>query len=381
MKATLAQSFILSLQLLCHALPFRELSTESRSIRLPLRKATNGPKIRSRQIPATLKNNDYNYLIDLEVGTPAQSITLTIDTGSSDVVIFEEGSCSTCEGGSYDPSESSSLVNENTPFSTSYFDGTAFSGNYIADTVSVGDATATGVILALASSVSSKNSALHGIMGIGLDGLEASPTKYNGFIDDLYNEGIISSKSYTIFLDDVGDSAGSIIFGGGDSSKYSGDLVALPIQPYTDNVPRLQVEWTGLSLTDSTGKTTALTSSDLSYPVALDTGYTTIVVPTELFNELYSYFGVSTSTAGDYLVPCDVPDGYLSFGFGAGPAVTINVPFYELAVPTTEAGTCLFGLLPQEGNVISFGDPFLRSAYVTYDYDAMTISLAQANWA
>lgn len=272
------------------------------------------------------------------------------------------------------------MVNEETPFSTSYFDGTAFSGNYIADTVSVGDATATGVILALATSVSSKNSALRGIMGIGLDGLEASPTKYNGFIDDLYNEGLISSRSCTIFLDDVGDASGSIIFGGGDSSRYTGDLVALPIQPYTDSAPRLQVEWTGLSITDSTGKTTALTSSDLSYPVALDTGYTTVVVPTEIFNELYSFFDVSTTAAGDYLVSCDLADGYLTFGFGTSPAVNIQVPFYELAVPTTEAGTCLFGLMPQDGNVISFGDPFLRSAYVSYDYDAMTISLAQANW-
>lgn len=100
MKATLAQSFILCLQILCHALPFGELATESKSIRLPLRKAANVPKIRSRQIPATLKNNDYNYLIDLEVGTPAQSLTLAIDTGSSDVVIFQEGACSTCPGGS-----------------------------------------------------------------------------------------------------------------------------------------------------------------------------------------------------------------------------------------------------------------------------------------
>ncbi|OAP65445.1 hypothetical protein AYL99_01417 [Fonsecaea erecta] len=367
----------------CLAAPLSSPAKPERaSLRLPVRKSLlTGGDIRRRSVSSPLKNGDFEYLIDLELGTPGQAITLSIDTGSSDIWVYGPGSCTSCTGGVFDPSKSSTGVYDSSvgDFSTSYFDGTSASGYYIEDTVGLGSATVTGVTFAVATSAASTQ---RGIMGIGLQGLEASQVKYPELLDDLQSQGLIDRRSYSIYLDDLEAGSGFILFGDVDSSKYSGDLVTLPIIPYTDSAPRLQVEWTSLSATDGSGSTEALLQSGFSYPVALDTGYTTSVLPVELFNELATYFNVYTDDAGNYLVPCQMPSGSFTFGFGDGPAVSIQVPYSELAVPEPSgSGACLFGFLPQDQSVISFGDTFLRSAYVYYDFDSSTISLAQAVWS
>lgn len=147
-------------------------------------------------------------------------------------------------------------------------------------------------------------------------------------------------------------------------------------------MPRLQVEWTYLSVTTESG-TTTLTPDDWSYPVVLDTGYTTTVLPSDMYNSLYDLFQVSSEN-GAPVMTCKPPEGYFTFGFGVGPAVSIDVLFSEIAVPDEYLPDqdCLFGFEAPDPNtpVISFGDTFLRSAYVYYDIDAGTISLAQAGW-
>ncbi|KIW27936.1 uncharacterized protein PV07_07632 [Cladophialophora immunda] len=365
----------------CLAAPLSSAARPERaSLRLPVKKRLLTGDIQRRSVSSPLQNGDFEYLVELELGTPAQAVTLSIDTGSSDIWVYGPDSCTTCTGGIFDPTKSSTGVYDSDlgDFSATYFDGTAASGYYIDDTVGLGSATVTGVTFAVATSAANTN---RGIMGIGLAGLEASEVQYPEFLDDLKSQGLIDRRSYSIYLDDLEAGSGFILFGDVDASKYSGDLVTLPMVPYTDSAPRLQVEWTYLSATDGAGTTTALTQAAFSYPVAMDTGYTTSVLPVELFNELATYFGVTTDNAGDYLVSCDMPAGSFTFGFGSGPAVAIQVPFSELAVPVPgEDGTCLFGFLPQEQSVISFGDTFLRSAYLYYDFDGSSISLAQAVW-
>ncbi|EXJ91697.1 hypothetical protein A1O3_00247 [Capronia epimyces CBS 606.96] len=343
-----------------------------------MRQSVSQRDVHRRDLPVTLPNADYQYLIDLDIGTPAQSISLAVDTGSSDVWVFGPSSCTACSGGVFDPTQSSTGFYENDlgDFSTSYYDNTTVTGYYITVTVTVAAATVTGVTLGVATKT---NSLYWSILGIGFDGAEASQVKHNGFLDDLYKQGVITSHSYSIHLDDQDAASGTIIFGGVDSTRYSGELVSLPIVPYSDSVPRLQVTWTSLSLTDASDTTTALTQSDLSSPVILDTGSTTAILPVDIFNELASFFGVHQADNGVYTVPCQVPEGYFTFGFGAGPAITIQVPFSQIAVPDIGgSGTCLFGFQPQADSLIFFGDSFLRSAYVYYDFDASTISLAQA---
>lgn len=72
----------------------------------------------------------------------------------------------------------------------------------------------------------------HGVMGIGYDSNETpGPNgKYPSVMDNLVTEGIISRKAYSLYLNDLQSDRGSVIFGGIDTTKYTGDLVALPLQ-------------------------------------------------------------------------------------------------------------------------------------------------------
>jgi hypothetical protein len=170
-------------------------------------------------------------------------------------------------------------------------------------------------------------------------------------------------------------STGTILFGGYEKSKYSGDLATLPIVPNGDVYNVLQVDWSSLSLTDHSG-TTTYTADGFSETVVLDSGTTITRVPSDAFASFIQYFNLQAVSTSDgsiiYYVDCKIASskGSIDFGFSG---VTIKVPFSELAL-STESGSCMFGLLPGSGVL---GDTFLRSAYILYDLGNNQISLAQ----
>lgn len=121
-------------------------------------------------------------------------------------------------------------------------------------------------------------------------------------------------------------------------------------------------------------------------PTILDTGTAAIRLPMAYFNDLISYFNAEPDSTGQvWQVSCSLAsqDGGLWFGFGgtsSAPAKLIGVPFQQLIWPTETSGVCALAILPDDSNLFNLGDPFLRAAYLVYDYDAATISLAQANF-
>lgn len=195
---------------------------------------------------------------------------------------------------------------------------------------------------------------------------------------------VSSSKCFKSCTDSfLESSTGSLILGGIDSSKWTGDLVTLPIVPSPHGAPRLSVNWSSISITDAQQETTSYTLEYLPYPVVLDTGYTFSVLGNNIWDVFASYFNVQNTTTPDlFTIDCDQPDGHVNIGFGNDDFI-LSIPFSEIAVPNfvNDQGGCFFGFVPAGYNdVISFGDTVLRSAYVFYDYTGKTISLAQASF-
>lgn len=362
-------------------------------------------KRQSKTINAGLSNELLLYLINVTVGTPPQPISLQLDTGSSDIW-FPSAQSSICESrrtgyvcsilGAYNQYNSTTYSPSpyaNFPFQIAYVDGTQIAGTYINDVLTIGSTKLTNVTMASATQL---DRAL-GIMGVGFNAGESSNVqggfRYDNVISVMKNEGYINRLSYSLWLDDVNSDTGNVLFGGIDSSKYRGSLIALPIQRDADSggFTSFTVSWTNLIV--SGGGNNADFSPSSPQPAILDSGTTLTYLPDAIANQIYSGVGVTQDQTYGNIVPCKLANDNLTFSFvfGGTGGATINVPLSEMVIPisTTDGSVpkyrngdaaCQFGIDSAGSNPILLGDTLLRSAYVVYDLENLQIALAQANW-
>ncbi|TAQ88566.1 hypothetical protein B7494_g3109 [Chlorociboria aeruginascens] len=363
-------------------------------------------------ITESLANNltGGSYNAAVTVGTPAQSLILAIDTGSSDVWMLANTAdlCTSPElenqdgGGCTTPYQSSSLaVIAQGGFQIQYEDGSGSEGDYITDNLVIGGTTVANLQMGLAYNTTVPI----GLLGIGYDTNEASQSVYPNIIDDMFSQGLITTKAYSLYLDDLEASTGSIIFGGLDSSKYVGSLTALDIQPdqaldgssvYAEFIIAL----TSFGV-ESGGKVTSFSgSATFAEPVVLDSGTTITYLPDQVAEDLFDSIGAvdDVSNTGNVYVDCDLTTSNSSttfnYGFGGASGTTIKVPISELVFPLTGlfavpegylpelpfTSPCGFGIQPADGGTNLLGDTFLRSAYVVYDLESNQIAIGQSNF-
>lgn len=240
--------------------------------------------LRKRQGPImeTLTNEGYLYFANVSVGTPPQPISLQIDTGSSDVWMsssqadFREGAVA--DGGTFNQAASSTYKALSSPaFNITYVDGTGSTGNYFTDQFIIAGTTLNNLEMGLATDTTIGT----GIMGVGFDNDEAvcrtiPCNSYPSVIDQLVTQKKINSKAYSLWLNDLDANTGSILFGGVDTDKYMGNLIALPIQidSETGVIDSFTIAWTAFSITTKQGtQSYPLSSSSSSAQAAiLDSG-------------------------------------------------------------------------------------------------------------
>jgi hypothetical protein len=364
-----------------------------------------------RAFPVTLQNYPYIgggfYFVNATVGTPPQEVQLDIDTGSSDVWMFGVHSCdittSVCAGGVFDETASSSLTLINKGgFEIQYFTaGSGVRGDYITDVFTIGKQTVKNLTMGVATRAESVNT---GIMGIGFDTNEAivgseeaqgeTPQPYPNLLDVMKQEGLVTTRAYSLYLDDLEADTGSIIFGGYDTAKFQGDLGILAIQPDSQSgtYSTFGVILNSVGVTDSTGST-VLSTANMPNVVILDSGTAFTIIPSDLFSELVTYFGAVDDGTFGWIVRCDLSGmtGTLDYQFAGPTGPLVSVPFEELAIPIVDLNNgdvltdtkgnpvCRLGLsAPSSANEpLLLGDTFLRSAYVVYDLDNLQIGLAQ----
>lgn len=235
-------------------------------------------------------------------------------------------------------------------------------------------------------------------MGVGFDTNEAqndaTNNVYPSVMDNLVTSGIIQRKAFSLYLNDLTANTGSIIFGGIDTTKYTGDLVALPLQVgQLGEVSEYYVTLTSVSFTDSTGKTTQISPEGYAQATLLDSGTTNTLLTNDVFDPLALGFGATLDPGGSgaYIVPCSVANGTgtISYTFGGEGGVTIKVPVADVVgqlgytsdqYNDPEGGCVLaMGTTADGGGASILGDSFLRSAYAVFDQENQVAALAQAN--
>ncbi|KAK1780512.1 aspartic peptidase domain-containing protein [Copromyces sp. CBS 386.78] len=359
------------------------------------------------------------YYAEVTVGTPGQKVSVVLDTGSSDlwVVSYQADLCTdskiqrewgdSCDK-TYNPNKSSSYkVLEEDGFEIRYLDNSTAAGDYITDDLKIGGTT----IKSLQMGYATKTVRGAGILGVGYSSNVASTQRYPNLIDQFVAQKLITTKAYSLYLNDRRSDTGNILFGGIDKDKFIGDLSILPIYMAKGQAEPIhfEVEMQSVSL-DLTkdGKTTKIISTDPSLSqtstiAILDSGTTLSYLPAKITDQIHSKLNVYVDDmwTGLTFIDCKYltsnPDMRLSFTFGSN--ATISVPVWEVVLDLL-GGTqsdlpfkmpferaCIFGIQSTAGfqedgfdeDWALLGETFLRSAYVVYDLTHHQIGMAQAN--
>ncbi|KAF1738662.1 putative aspartic-type endopeptidase opsB [Beauveria bassiana] len=371
-----------------------QLSLQRSKVQDPVARDRQRIRRRSGTMQAELDNLRTLYFFNASLGNPPQELRLHLDTGSSDLWVNTAGS-SLCKSsteacdvsGTYTANLSSTYEYINSHFNISYVDGSSAQGDYATDSFRFGDIG----IDNFQFGIGYKSSSQQGILGIGYPENEVQVARsgerpYENLPTRLLADKHIGTNAYSIWLDDINSTTGSLLFGGVDSSQYRGNLVTVPVQKVGSSYREFFITMTGL---DAGSKSIA---NDMALAVLLDTGSSLTYLPNDLATSVYQAVNATWFERSQLaIIPCDkaLSDDTITFHFSK-PA-SISVQLRELVLPVVSANgrspklndgrkACLFGIFPSGKGARVLGDTFLRSAYVVYDIANNEVSLAQSNF-
>ncbi|TRX94472.1 hypothetical protein FHL15_004627 [Xylaria flabelliformis] len=367
------------------------LSTQRKGIPNPVHR--DRLRRRAGSVEASLDNQETLYFVNATIGTPAQSLRLHLDTGSSDLwvntpssTLCEERSQPCGYAGSYVANSSSTYEYVGDWFNISYVDGSGASGDYVSDTFTIGGTT----LDRLQFGIGYTSTSAQGILGIGYPVNEvqvgrAGKDAYDNLPKAMVTAGKTARNAYSLWLNDLDASTGSILFGGIDTEQYMGTLQTLPIQANAGVFSEFLITLTAVDLGgQSIAKNQALA-------VLLDSGSSLTYLPNDMVQTIYDQVSAEyDSSAGAAYVPCSLASNTSTLDF-TFTSPKISVTMGELVLDLVTSGgrqptfndgeaACLFGVAPAGSGTNVLGDTFLRSAYVVYDIDNNQISLAQTKF-
>ncbi|KAF6809078.1 endothiapepsin precursor [Colletotrichum sojae] len=322
--------------------------------------STGNAKRATGSVAANPEDNDVEYLSPVQIGTPAQTLVLDFDTGSSDLWVFSTSTPASQRNGQtvYDPSKSSTASRlTGASWSISYGDGSSSSGVVYKDTVSVGGLSVTGQAVEAATKVSSsfsEESNLDGLLGLGFSSINTvSPTQQKTFFETAKSK----LDAFLFTADLKHDTPGKYNFGYVDAAAYTGAITYVPI----DNSDGWwQFTSSGYQVGSAAFTTTSLNG-------IADTGTTLLLLPQSVVTAYYKQITGAKydSSQGGYTFPCSAAAPAFSFGVGSA-RVTIPGTYMNYAPISTS--TCFGGLQSSSGIGINiFGDVALKAAFVVFD--------------
>ncbi|KAH0372291.1 acid protease, partial [Aureobasidium melanogenum] len=361
----------------------------------------------------------YRYMINLTVGTPPQPQSVLIDTGSSDTIFLAaESFCtskktaSKCPGGTYNTSASSTFkmlspggINATYGGVTTSSDNDgALAADLVTDVIQTGDLIVGGAHFGAAHQSSGNllpNGDYIGIMGLAYPYVEAvkeGQPKYPTFVQSLVDAGAVASRLFSLYLNEV-SSYGSILFGGLDTEKYTGNLTTFNILPNKlDNGELTTITYflhlDEVSMTHEDGQQEAVIApGEQTMPVWPDSGTSDWLVTSEVYSKVINMTG-ATLEDNVGLTPCSKIANKTSFTFSFSGNGTnhaqLEVPlasFFTPAVLTSgkaaqlggeDACRLMVSPINSETKYILLGTPIMRAGYWIFDMDNGQISVAQA---
>ncbi|XP_022437159.1 gastricsin [Delphinapterus leucas] len=320
---------------------------------------------------------DAAYFGEISIGTPPQNFLVLFDTGSSNLwvpsVYCQSQACTSHTR--FNPSLSSTYSTNGQTFSLQYGSG-SLTGFFGYDTLTVQGIKVPNQEFGLSEKEPGTNflyAKFDGIMGMAYPALSmgGAPTALQGMLQ----EGALTSPVFSFYLSSQQGSqdGGAVIFGGVDSSLYTGQIHWAPVTQ--------ELYWQiGIEEFLIGDQATGWCSQGCQ--AVVDTGTSLLTVPQQFMSSLLQATGAEEDQYGQFFVDCN--------SIQSLPTLTFIINGVQFPLPPSsyilnnDDSFCMLGVEPtyvpsQNGQPLwILGDVFLRSYYSVYDLGNNRVGFATA---
>ncbi|KAJ3499579.1 hypothetical protein NLG97_g199 [Lecanicillium saksenae] len=364
--------------------------------------------------------------ITMSIGNPAQEFTALLDTGSGELLVGKTGSkfctvlgancTSVANGGRGSINANASAALETVgPLSAHYFNGELNLGEFKKADLNIGSASVKALQFGLVDELREDFPGVHAplapLFGVGpvLGETPDTPT-YPNLPARMVETGDTKSNIFGVYLNDFRGLDGSVVFGGVDAAKFTGELKEAPLVPVdgTNKTSRFQVEFSSLQLIDTDGNKKAvdlgsngeaatgnatrangainLAPPEAMPPAFIDTGNPGILIAPSSVKIMAQTLGANITDGFLGPVDCKSLQGKsLRFGFNKDNAV-VDLPLELTLVPrdisVVAEGLCEtvvgFDASIDKFSLLSLGAPLMQAAYVAFDMERSRLLFAPA---
>lgn len=326
----------------------------------------------------------------MEIGSPGQKVTVLVDTGSSE--LWFNPDCTTSptteqqrqcrDFGEYDPDDSDTPAVG--PFATGelhYGDPsdpsslTSVELEYYSDDITFGNVTITNQTFGIVTASEGISTGILGLAPTLRGGFDEADDPYSLVLHSMAEQGVISSRMFSLDLRHAEASTGAVIYGGIDRNKFIGELESMPIVRGDGGEYRLGVEIDSMGLTiDGESEDYDLDEDDRNF--VLDSGHTMSRFRQSAAAPILRALDAEDFGDNYFYVPCSTREesGSVNFGFGSK---TVRVPFSDFILEYGDPFYCVVGLVITQEQQIA-GDSILRAGYFVFDWDNEAVHVAQA---
>ncbi|ESZ96019.1 aspartic proteinase precursor [Sclerotinia borealis F-4128] len=368
---------------------FHKFGHKTQTQRVLAKKTTTGE---NGEVPAEDEQNDSEYLCPVQIGTPAQTLMLDFDTGSSDLWVWStelpRSTTSKATGHTiFNPTKSSTFkASKTSKWQISYGDSSSASGTVGTDTVTLGGLAIKNQAVELATKLSTQfaEGAGDGLLGLAWGSINTvTPTPVATPVMNMITQEDIPSdaKIFTVNLGSWRDAADP----DQGASFYTFGYID------TDVVGNQEIYYTlidnsqGFWMFDSASATVnGNTVAQTGNQAIADTGTTLALVSDETCKAIYDAIPGSTydSEQQGYTFPSNTSADDL-------PIVTFAVGDKQFAVQKEDLGFAdagngmVYGGIQSRGSMTFdiLGDTFLKGIYAIFDQGNTRFGAVQRNEA